>query len=429
MTGGKTYRLGVETCSLIAAACLTSAACGVAAGQANRYQFDEEMSRPVLEAYLSRAITMMDLLTGVGDPNDNIRMLKDMGAKFAGRTIYLWGGERHLPIKLARARQIAPKIHTLDPEMILQAGIFEIVTTEVTGLGVPDWVLREFHIAPQQRPFRYEAMVSPDGRFRDKWGKGASVPDITQLETKLFFFYLAAKYIDVGCEAIHFGQAALIGTHDPERAHWRDLLTRVRSYARAHARRHLVLCDAHTPSGGCVSADERLLFDFHSFPLRIDEVPDRPREGVLRVGYLDSFFGRSRGGVSPSGWRCEHLPYLVELDNFEPSDRPGENIGGHWCWGYDEISWFANQPAAYRNDWLRYAWDWVRRHDANGYLEMPGSRCLSGPAIGGDGKRTRWYFANRASPAVPTGFGQEDTIKAIWARGGPSSSRPSGASE
>ena len=26
-----------------------------------------------------------------------------------------------------------------------------------------------------------------------------------------------------------------------------------------------------------------------------------------------------------------------------------------------------------------------------------------------------WYYANRSSPAVPDGFGQEDTIKAIWA--------------
>ena len=96
--------------------------------------------------------------------------------------------------------------------------------------------------------------------------------------------------------------------------------------------------------------------DFHSFPLRIEEVPDKPLAGVLQVGYLDSLFGRSKGGVTPSGWTCDHLPFLVELDNCEASGREGQNMGGHWIWGYDEISWFARLSEEDRNDWLRYAW-------------------------------------------------------------------------
>ena len=128
------------------------------------------------------------------------------------------------------------------------------------------------------------------------------------------------------------------------------------------------------------------------------------------MGYLDSLFGRSKGGRTPSGWTCESLPYLVELDNFGRSRRGGQNIGAHWIWGYDEICWFAHQSEEYRNQWLRYAWDWVQQHDPNGYLQMPGSRTLAAPV--GD---VRWYFANTASPAVPTGFNQEETIRSIWA--------------
>ncbi len=385
-------------------------------GAPPEYEFDGRISRPVLEAYLSRAITMMDLLTGVGDVDDNIRMLKDTGAKFAGRTIYLWGGERRLEARLAQARTIAPKVHAADPQIVLQAAVFEIVTRDVDQLDVPAWVFEAFGQKPERRKFRYEAMCSAEWRHRDRWRKGASVPDITQTETKMWFYYLAARYIDVGCEAIHFGQVALIGADDPKHEHWWDLLSRVRGYAGKRARRHLLLCDAHTPRGGPRYRGDKLLFDLHSFPLRIDEVPDRPHEGVLRVGYLDSIYGRSNGGLTPSGWRCEHLPYIVELDNFERTGREGQNIGHHWCWGWDEICWFANQPEAYRNRWLRYAWDWVRRHDANGFLQMPGSRCLASHATGGDGKKTGWYFANRPSPAVPGGFNQEATIKAIWAQ-------------
>ena len=61
------------------------------------YNFDGSISREVLENYLSRSITMMDLLSGVGDEDDNIRMLKNIGAKFAGRSLYVWGRESRVP--------------------------------------------------------------------------------------------------------------------------------------------------------------------------------------------------------------------------------------------------------------------------------------------------------------------------------------------
>ena len=92
----------------------------------------------------------------------------------------------------------------------------------------------------------------------------------------------------------------------------------------------------YVPGGGIVH-DGKLMFDLHSFPLRIEEVADSPHDGVLKIGYLDSIFGRSKGGVTPSGWNCDSLPFMVELDNFGSSGREGENIGAHWIWGYDEI--------------------------------------------------------------------------------------------
>ena len=375
------------------------------------YRFDGKISRPVLENYLARSITMLDLLTEHEALEDRLRMLKSMGAKFAGRAVYVWGHEGRLPERLAAARQNAPKIHAADPEMILQACVFEIVSQEVEKIPVPGRAFEAFGLPPEQRHFRYEAMLYPNGRDRDRWWPGASVPDISQVETKLWFYHLAASYIDAGCEAIHFGQAEIMDAADPEHRHWREVLERVRQYAARNARRHWLLCDAHVPSGGMLCG-ERLLFDFHSFPLRIVEVPERPQEGVLKMGAFDGIYGRSMGGVAPSGWRCEHLPYLVELDNWGVSHRPGQpHVGGCWVWGYDEISWFAHQDEAYRNQWLRYASSWVREHDPNGFLQMPGSRILHAPVNG-----RRWYDANTRSKAAPHGFGQEETIKAIWSK-------------
>jgi hypothetical protein len=262
----------------------------------------------------------------------------------------------------------------------------------------------------EKRNFRYADMLYPDGRRVDHWRRGQSVPDVSRPETKLWFYFLAASYIDLGIEAIHFGQTELMNGNDRDLAHYSEVLALIRAYAAGHARRHMLLCDSHVPSGGLVR-DGRLLMDFHSFPLRIKEVPDRPQDAILEVGFSDGIYGRSKGGTTPSGWSCEHLPYLVEIDNWGASKQPGQpKQGGIWVWGYDEITWFAHQPEGYRADWLRYAWDWVRKADPNGHLQMPGSRTMRSPL---DGRR--WYYANRPSAAVPDGLGDEAAIRAIWA--------------
>ena len=88
-----------------------------------------------------------------------------------------------------------------------------------------------------------------------------------------------------------------------------------------------------------------------------------------------------------------------------------------FTWGLDEITWFAWQPESYRNEWLHYAWNWLKEHDRNGFLQMPGGRMLTnGPPGAEAGGRIRWYFANTKSPAFPLGFSQEETIKAIWGK-------------
>ena len=376
----------------------------------HEYHFDGTISREILENYLDRSITMEGLLNGRGDLDDNIRMLKKTGAKFIGRSLCLWGGEANYLANLERARQQVPKIHAADPEMVLQACVFEIVTTQVEEVPVPDWVFTALGQPVEKRNFRYLDIIYPEGQRRN-WGRNASVPDVSRLETKLWFYYQAASYIDLGCEAIHFGQVEIMNRNDRDLEHWSQVFSLVRAYAAQHARRHFVFCDGHVPTGGLLRRDGKLLLDFHSFPLRVMEVVDHPEEGILKVGYSDGLFGRSKGGLTFSGWKCEHLPFLVELDNFGVSRQPGKaKAGDPWIWGYDEISWFAHQSKPYRADWLRYAWDWVQRTDPNGHLQMPGSRTRVSPL---DGKR--WYYANTPSAAVPDGLDDEAAIRAIWA--------------
>ncbi len=376
-----------------------------------KYDFQRTMSREVLDNYLSRAISMEGLLNGRGDLGDDIRMLSQIGAKYSGRSICLWGREANLLENFARAKQQLPQVHAADPEMILEACIFEIVTTEVEQIPVPDWAFAAWGLPVEKRNFRYEAILYPQAQRTRSWGSGAGVPDVSQIETQLWFYFLAASYIDLGFEGIHWGQMEIMNNNDHDLAHYARVFALVRAYAEKHARRGMVLCNAHVPSGGLVR-DGQLLLDFHAFPLRIKEVPDHPQEAILQVGFVDSIFLRSKGGRTYSGWSCEHLPYLVELDNWGASAHPGQaGQGGDWVWGYDEISWFAHQSKQYRAKWLQYAWNWVRKTDPNGYLEMPGSRTMRSPL-----DHRQWYYANVPSSIVPEGLSDEDAIRAIWIR-------------
>jgi hypothetical protein len=373
------------------------------------YKFDRTISREVLDNFLSRSISIEGLLNGRGNLDDNIRMLHRIGAKYIGRSICLWAGEANLLSNFERARQQLPQVHASDPEMVLEACIFEIVTTEVEQVPVPDWAFKALGLPVEKRNFRYEAILYPKAQRTRSWGRNGGIPDVSQPETQLWFYFLAASYIDLGFEGIHWGQVEIMNRNDQHLDHWSAVLNRARAYAEQHARRRMVLCNAHVPSGGLVR-DGHLLLDFHAFPLRIKEVPEKPEQAVLQMGYRDSIFGRSKGGITYSGWSCVHLPYLVELDNYGASRHPGEaGQGQFWVWGYDEISWFAHQSRQYRAQWLRYAWDWVRKNDPNGYLEMPGGRTMTSPI-----DHRRWYYANDPSPAVPEGLGDEDAILAIW---------------
>ncbi|MBR9854321.1 MAG: hypothetical protein GYB37_07040 [Algicola sp.] len=385
-----------------------------------KYALNEGVSEDVLKNYLSRSITMAELCVPEGFyqdgaypyKKDDFRMVQNIVPKFIGRTIFLWGNETKIenPAFLAGSESIVDQLHGIDPDIILQACIFEIVTEEVEKISVPAWAFEAFGVERAVRTFNYEAMLNTEGKYVDHWGGRMSVPDISRPETKMWFYFLAKKYIDIGMEAIHFGQVDLMAMTEDGYRDWDELLKAIRGYASKHARRKTVLCDAHVPFGGLV-LNNHLLLDFHSFPLRAKEVPNEPESCVLEEGYLDSFYGRSKGGITPSGWRTEHLPYLVEFDNFGISDRPGvADLATSELWGYDEITWFSLQPKDYRDNWLEYANEWIRKTDQEGYLQMPGGRVIVPTA---DGKTER-YRANTISDSCPSGYGQEEMIKKIW---------------
>tara|TARA_B100001029_G_scaffold42099_1_gene32833 strand:+ start:2388 stop:3584 length:1197 start_codon:yes stop_codon:yes gene_type:complete len=361
------------------------------------FQFDGMISREVLENYLARSSTFGSLLHLTLE--DDLRMIKNTGVKFAGRAIWMWGGESKIDELVRVGEPFAKRIHEIDPDIILQGAIFEVVTKDVNNVAIPESVFEEFGVPKEPRNFSYKAMLYPFGHRHNHWSKDSSVPDMSRLETRMWFFYVAKRWIDMGIEAIHFGQVEIMDDWDRSHRHWRDIMKRIRDYAKKNARRHIVLSDAHVPSGGIVH-DGNLMFDLHSFPSRPKSVKGKPYKAILEKGFSDSIYGRSKGGVTPSGWKCEALPYIVEIDNFGVSDHPGqyrESDKIH-VWGWDEINWFIKQPEGYRNEWLEYAYNWVRKTDKNGYFQLP----------------LRRFEHYSASMNPPKGMRQEWTIKKIW---------------
>lgn len=404
------------------------------------YSFNGTISEEVLRNYLSRSIVMHHLSTtwakftsppDNGQYNDDLRMLTNVGAKHILLTQALWWNNTaswDVPTELALAAKVERDLHARDSEMILNAAVWETIGPAANRVPIPDWTFDAFNLPRETRNFNYELMLYPDRRNAGPTDTLAI--DVTKIESKMWYYFWSRSYIDRGYESIHFGLVNYTDRNDlPEHIHWFDLATRIRRYAAQNARRNLVLLscqDYFTNTGnsyatgklGVVNSSGDLLFDYHVNALRPKEITISPQDAILDF-YQDTIFGRSAGGRTPSGWTTEHLPYVAWFDNCcAPS--PGVPIGFPFVWGWEEISWYAHQQEAYRNDWLRYAWNWIRANDPAGYLAPTGEVFLADPTT-----EATWYHINNdwfiPGPNDPPvrrmglkGSNQENTLKAIW---------------
>ncbi len=389
-----------------------------------RYAFQDTITEEVLCNYLARAVTIS--LEGNFTPTEtNSKHIESFilntGAKYICRAATCWSPHPGDYGTHAGQKAYINSVHKNDPDVVFEACVFECISTAVNEIPIPASVFEAFGLPTEQRNFSFEAMCFPDGSYKNQWGANTSVPDITRDETMLFLYHRAVTYIDLGYEALHMGQIHLIGRDDKGWERWTQLLTMIREYASAHARRGFVFINAHTH--GIVGSDGVLLFDFHMYPSRpmasdTDTRPateNRPQEAEFKVGHSDSIYGKSLGGMTYSGWECDSLPYLVELDNYG-DDTASLNIGNPndmRTWGMDEITWYANQPEWYREEFLQYAYDWVTYEaPGNGFFAMPGQRVAR--LYDENGEIYQWQYYAYDSKNHKSGNDDEAIIKRIW---------------
>ena len=377
----------------------------------NPFHFDGKPSDEVLNNYLDRAITMSWLLTGnYPDKDADIDFIVETGAKLVGRTISVWGNEDvfNNPDWLAGAKAFAAKVHEASPETVLQGCCFEVVSRKVEEVAIPAWAFESLGLPAEDRTFDYDAMLYPDGSYVDHWHQGSSVPDIRQTETQLWFSFLIGSYVDAGCEGIHMGQTMLIGEQDTDWRAYDAFMTKMHAYHDPHARRHYVMYDAHAGEEGMFTPDGRSVLDYNAFPMRVEETPDKGyMTAQLRAGFTDAMYGT-----------YPH-PYLVELDGWGTSSHPGEPSDRSnpdlefweqiWVWGYDEESWFYMLPEQQRNDWLRYAYGWIKENDPWCHMQMPATKPLDLPD-----RSKRMYRAIAPTENVPDGLNLAPVIKELW---------------
>ena len=398
------------------------------------FQFDGNMSREVLESYLSRAVTASSLYE-TDTLEDDLRAIKRMGVKFIGRASGIWYMLEDDETHFAKSKALADAVHAQDPEIILQACVFEIVTMQMNYEKIPAYVFEAFGKPVEDRCFNWDdaRMLSENGDTA--WnsnpdrepGKIGDMPDLNRDEARMWFYYRATRYIDCGYEALHMGQVHLYTAEDKGMKKTYELFGMIRDYAAKHARRHKVLLDAHTHG---VSVNGKLLLDYHAMPFT--RAPLEHYEGQRLVLVREGF---SEGGENPNGWYGEQMPYLMEYDNwggkmFEEAtvEEAIANRGRHqvarWqWWGFDQIGWFANQSPEVRDHFIEYTYRWTQINNPHAFFLMPFRRMLSDARVemvrGDNGELgvNHYYQINNKSTACPMGFGQEDMMAACWADG------------
>ncbi len=409
------------------------------------FNFNGPISKEVLNNYLSKAVTHNGFAADAGYGNipaggnsdflEDFRMIKNIGTMYIGRAAHVWGFADE-EVHYKESARIAKRVHDYNSKIILEAAVFEAVYKDnVNKISVPAWVFTEFGLPVTTRNFIYNDMLYTDGQFVNQWGSNGSVPDLTRQEAQMWFYYRCARYIDSGYEAIHLGQLAIMTRKDTGKLITAGLIDRIRKYATAHARRKWVILAAHIYTKAEATYQKNgktyLLLDFHAFPLRPKDnfagsvtASDGYQPAVLEKNFIDSIYGRSAGGINPSGWETDYNPFLCEFDNSGKDDSvKDQNLGRFWPWGYDEITWFTKQPPNRRSEILINFYAWIKTNYKYGNMQMPTRVPLAMPfTVYFESKEfgttpfsnIHYFKANTQSATSLVSFNLERTIKNLW---------------
>lgn len=375
------------------------------------YSFNGSMTKDVLLNYLSHTVTLEGLCIEGWDHdpafNEDMRMLTNIGAKYVARAAsYSWtwniAGQADVDRHFASAAAYAKEVHAIDPEIALEAAVYEIAfVLTVNNTRIPAYVFEAFNQPVVERNFDasklYPAGGTIDGVAYNQWyfSDGSAVlPQISQLETQMYYYYNLTRYIDAGYEVFHTGDTEFLCHHDSNDARYFGIVvSKAREYAKKYARRGMALfCgrifmyDNNSNNAGSIkNPDGSLVHDFNKVSL----VPTESvtESGAMKAYIMDyqqqqpnkyTWLGRSTGGLHPLGFYVDANPTVMEYDNsYVDSGYGVATPVGYGDWGFDDITWNAYQPGWYRGEFLTECQNYLKTHllDSNGkqvyFVQLP----------------------------------------------------------
>lgn len=111
-----------------------------------KYTFDKTIPREVLENFLARSLHMLQLSESK-EFDEDMRMIKNVGAKHIGRVAAIWwdsNSNTDIENHFKRAKEAAVRLHRMDPEIMLQSCIFETVGKGINNIPMSAWIFEEF---------------------------------------------------------------------------------------------------------------------------------------------------------------------------------------------------------------------------------------------------------------------------------------------
>lgn len=232
------------------------------------------------------------------------------------------------------------------PRPVIQGEILELpINFQSVNIKIPDYVIDSF--LPQmntidsiyystQRHFIWQRMKLIDESTNKEY------QNIDSIESRMWIYYVASTFIDMGYTAIHMGIYPIYAnknTIDPGYLKLGELTTMIRSYAISKGSFVLLNGETGIEESPKIGNSNQLIFDFDSRAIRPHEIESinsgdfgcneninidntvfnfEPCNNEGFPAIIDTCvtnqFGGSTGGISPTGCTFQKVPYILHWD-------------------------------------------------------------------------------------------------------------------
>jgi len=343
-----------------------------------------------IDGILKRTMKFINLVRLREDDPDaycaNIELMLNLDIAMLKSTAEHWGPQDHIfwtnlcPMvcDINRAYDCAGK-----PRPIFSFGNYELVRNNVQYYEICEEVKLVFQdeisnlSLPMQKYYQTATHFVMDSIVYEGNPSGPSychpdcgVPDISRIETKMYMYYVAMRFINCGFSAIDMSHnMAKYMQNDPTYEHTYSLIMKIKEYAKNTNGEQFLI------GGGTeklkVAGTDNLLFDYIFTPMRpVDTTGYFTQENACSKDPLEAYIDpdghgdqpfNDTGGVTPNGCEIEDcVPILLDFDHHEgietdAIDGPGVADTLHYSvYGYDESAWWDHLSPDCQNDWFTY---------------------------------------------------------------------------